>query len=403
MNSGQMPSKQPKKLATGNGPLLQLPEGQPRAIEPSCLLLDPHNLRLLERAEPSFWNAPAKLIGQSALQEKITEVLSQDDGFDVKGLVTSILNNGFLKHELMIVAPYDATTYLVLEGNRRLAAVRTIIKAKTEKLNGVLPSIVESLQTLPCFVLSGEPIGGDEARLAQYRRASEIYIGMRHLMGAKSWEPASRYEFEANLVMRDGWSPTQVADRFGREKSHVLRDLKAQRLYQNFRQYEKKNSITHKLTYNAFAQAARAKVIMDWLEWSDEDYEIGSLTHQRVFFNYLISRVGSKVRAEAQNEDEVTPEQSSELVVKQFREMLKLDDDLVTGALEDGEFERAELLFHERREGAFTSRVSSYVRGLRRVTTEELSQNPKQIRAALIELTKEVEKVLRMVDGFLRK
>lgn len=385
------------------GPLLKLPEGEPRAVEPAQLLLDPHNLRLLERAEPAFWNAPPRLIGQAALQSKIWEVLNADDGFDVRSLVTSILNNGFLRHELLIVAPFDATKFLVLEGNRRLAAVRTILKENGPDMAGVTLPVRESLRTLPCFVLNGPPIDGDEKRLAGFRRASEIYIGMRHLMGAKSWEPASRYEFQANLILNDHWTPAQVAERFGRDKSVVLRDLKAQRLYQNFRTYEKRHAIKHRLTYNAFAEAARAKSIMDWLGWSNEDLDVKASDNQKIFFDYLITRVGAKVRAEVEDEDEITPEQSSELVVRQLRDMLKLDDDIVVGALEDRDFDRAELLFHERREGAFTRRISSYVRGLRRVTSEELMQNPKQIKVALDDLTNESQKILKLVEGFLRK
>ncbi len=385
------------------GPLLALPEGDARPIEPDLLLLDPHNLRLLERAEPAFWNAPAKLVGQTALQSKILEVLASDEGFDVRSLATSILNNGFLRHELMIVAPYDASKFIVLEGNRRLAAVRTIFKENGPDLTGLPSNVRDTLKTLPCFVLSGDPIDGDEQKLTAFRRAAEIYIGMRHLMGAKSWEPASRYEFQANLILNEHWTPAQVAERFGRDKSVVLRDLKAQRLYRNFRAYEKKYSISHKLTYNAFAEAARAKSIMDWLGWSNDDLDVTSSDNQKVFFKYLISRVGAKIKTGGDDEDEVSAEQSSELVVRQLRDMLKLDDDIVTGALEDEDFDRAELMFQERREGAFTRRISSYVRGLQRVTSEELLQNPKQIRVALLDLVKEAQKIQKLLEGLLKK
>ena len=149
---------------------------------------------------------------------------------------------------------HDGDSFLVLEGNRRLTAVRHIYETlHGTKLTGLQGGVLrQSLQTLPCFIIKGLAIGSSAERLAEYRRAAEIYIGMRHLMGARRWEPASRYEFQARLVLEEGWSVADVAERFGRDKSEVLRDLKAQRLYQDFRRFEGRNKIGHSLTYNAF-------------------------------------------------------------------------------------------------------------------------------------------------------
>src|SRR6185295_19393170 len=161
---------------------------------------------------------PARLIGQASIQDKVFSIMRENPLFDVSSLVRSIEYNGFLKHEQLIIAPLDGEKSLVLEGNRRLTAVRTIFAKHGANLAGLATSVRQSLQTLPCFVLRGSAIDGSETRLAEYRCASEIYIGMRHLMGAKSWEPASRYEFQWRLI-NEGWTAEQVAERFGRDIS----------------------------------------------------------------------------------------------------------------------------------------------------------------------------------------
>lgn len=108
------------------GPPLRLPQGAPIDVSPHALLLDPQSLRLLERTEPEIRQLKARLIGQNSVQNKIFKTMWEDELFDVQSVRTSIAYNGFLKHERMIVASYDAEKFLVLEGNRRLTAVRQL-------------------------------------------------------------------------------------------------------------------------------------------------------------------------------------------------------------------------------------------------------------------------------------
>ena len=183
-----------------SGPQLDLPEGDSQTIQPSQLLLDPHNLRLLEQTRDSLATVKAPLIGQPAIQSKLYELICNTPRYDIDGLVNSITNNGFLKHERLIVAKYDGDKFLVLEGNRRLTAVRKIYATYGRELSGLRPMIRQSLLALPCLVLEGSAIEDSALRLEEYRRAAEVYIGMRHLMGAKDWDPAARYEFLSRLI-----------------------------------------------------------------------------------------------------------------------------------------------------------------------------------------------------------
>src|SRR5438874_11988353 len=121
------------------GPQLHLPEGVSEDLEPKFLLLDPQNLRLLERVESKLHDIPIKLIGQQSIQDELTETFLSDSLFDVKSLETSIVYNGFLKHERLIVTPFDGEKFLVLEGNRRLTAVRNIFATYGPRLAKLRP------------------------------------------------------------------------------------------------------------------------------------------------------------------------------------------------------------------------------------------------------------------------
>src|SRR5438874_13541241 len=308
------------------GPRLHLPDGLSEDIEPKFLLLDPQNIRLLERVDTKLHDVPVKLIGQKSIQKELTEIFVSDPLFDVKSLQTSIIHNGFLKHERLIIAPFDGESFLVLEGNRRLTAVRNIYAIYGTRLSELRPEVRQSLQTLPCFVIAGPAIAGSGESLGDYRRAAEIYVGMRHLMGARRWEPASRYEFQARLILEEGWTVADVAERFGRKKSEVTRDLKAQRLYHDFRKFERRSKIEHSLTYNSFAEASRAPSIMKWLGWSNEQMTVKDKYREESFFHYLVSRLKTRGRAKPGEGEEETAEESAEAIVRRLRDMLKLSD-----------------------------------------------------------------------------
>jgi hypothetical protein len=315
-------------------------------------------------------------------------------------LATSIAYNSFLRHERLIVARFDGEHFLVLEGNRRLTAVKYLVNVN-DSATPLAPGVRESLKTLPCFVLEGSTIAGSEERLREYRRASEIYVGMRHLMGAKKWEPASRYEFEARLI-DEGWNIAEIADRFGSSKSEVERDLKAHRLYQDFARFEHRKGYGHSLTYNAFAEAARAPSIMNWLGWSSAKMAVGEKEREVSFFQYLISRLKARARVASEEGEEESAEVSAEGIVRNLRDMLKLRDENIESALMENDFDAADLLFEEKRKGALAKRIASYTRGLKRITSEDLADSPKENKARLTELIEQARKTIVLLDALLR-
>ena len=388
------------------GPPLDLPPAVPEDIEPQRLLFDPGNLRLLER-DRRLLKTKAMQIGQPALQQRIEEILEASKSFDVKSLATSIANNGFLRHERLIVVRYDGERYLVVEGNRRLAAVRFIIANYEGK--ELAPAVWASLRKLPCHLLEGDPIvdltqgkrakSAAERRLTKYRRVTAVYVGLRHLLGAKNWEPASRYEFQAELILEEGWTLSQVANRFGRSITAVRRDLQAQVLYRDFTEWERRHQKSHELTYNAFSEAVRSRSIKKWLGWSDTDKEIVNKPAEEAFFYFIASRFPEVSDKRIDEEQEEPP--SIEKAVRHLKDMLDLDDPDIKEALDAREFETADALFEQRKEGKFAKRVKSYVRGLRNATSAELQEGARENRARLDELIEQAQAVRAQVLGYL--
>jgi hypothetical protein len=361
------------------------PSGTDDAVPPERLLLDTGNLRLLEHVPQELLETPADQIGTGPIQERLLEIFATEPRFKLGSLISSIRSLGFLRNDRLIVARYDGSRMLVLEGNRRLAATKLLLGAG-EKESAFVRG---SLGTLPCYVLDGKPISGSDEQLQSYRNLALQYIGVRHLTGIQQWEPASRYEFLARLIENNKLTPQAVASEFGQPLSAVLRDYRAHLLYRRFRDYEVELKLRkHRLTYNTFAEAARSPHIRDWLGWSDGQQGFTNDGHIRSFFDYVVKQVGvpGNDLFGDEDDDEWTPDQSAEAVVRKYRDLLKRDDPEINSHLEQGDYPKAQELFELRKAGKLEQRLKSYISGLRSVSKSEMQETP----AATVRLLKEL-------------
>lgn len=374
------------------------PSGQDDILPPRDLLLDTGNLRLLEHVPLELLDTPADQIGTSAIQDQLLEIIRSEKRFKLQNLMMSIRSLGFLRNDRLIVARYDGKRFLVLEGNRRVSAVKSILSEP-----GVISTrVAESLEGLPCFILDGEPISGSDNRLAAYRDAALQYVGIRHLTGIEHWQPASRYEFLARLIDEHGMTPEQIEEQFGHPLSAILRDYRAHLLYRKFRDYEStKKTRKHKLTYNAFAEATRSPDIRDWLGWSDEQKTFVNDPHIYAFFDYIVTFVGVPQPSLFNvDEEDWDIESSAESIVRKYRDMLKRKDPEIESNLEQGDFAKAHELFELRKMGKLEQRLKGYILGLRSVSKSEMRENPNSSVKLLEDLSAEALDLKSIIEKF---
>jgi hypothetical protein len=97
-------------------------------------------------------------------------------------LVDSFLENGYIDYEPLVVKR-QGQSFVVIEGNRRLAAIQEI-RGNLEKY----PERKSDLDTVPVLIL---PDAGDGEDSNDVR----IYLGVRHLLGFREWPPIAKAEF----------------------------------------------------------------------------------------------------------------------------------------------------------------------------------------------------------------
>ncbi len=148
------------------------------------MLLDDQNPRLPERLHgESQSEILAFLFRQAALEE----------------LAQSYLDNGFFQHEPLIVVPQGGERFAVVEGNRRLAALKILLgapEANEHQFIGMEPTDAQKsgLAVVPCFVVED-------------RSLVHPFVGFRHIGGIKTWPPEAKARYVLSEIR-------QIADDF---------------------------------------------------------------------------------------------------------------------------------------------------------------------------------------------
>src|SRR5579864_548279 len=190
-------------------PQERLKPGKPEIIEVPVkdLLLDPANPRLAS-------------VSSNGSQDNLVRLLWDEMAVDEVAL--SIAANGFFREEPLVVTPDKKAKgkFVVLEGNRRLAAVRILREDDLRaKVHADLPVLTESQKR----DLDGLPV-------SVYGSREEIwqYYGFRHINGPKPWDPYSKAQFIAEVHEHQKKTLEEIAESIGDRHNTV------QRLYRGY-------------------------------------------------------------------------------------------------------------------------------------------------------------------------
>jgi ParB-like nuclease domain len=144
------------------------------------LLLDVDNPRLPEALNP---RSQEKMIAYIAAKSAIEDLMS------------SIGKNGFFSGEALVAYhnPADGRNiYRVIEGNRRLTAVKLILDPNLYKTRSAIKELANealnktALKKLPVVVFAS-------------RKEVLPYLGSRHIVGVKQWEPLAKARYMRQL------------------------------------------------------------------------------------------------------------------------------------------------------------------------------------------------------------
>lgn len=172
------------------------------------IALDPINPRLGREAH-------GEELDQSAVEKLMWD-------WSLEELATSFLENGFWAHEAVICIAPDIEvdqTLLVIEGNRRIAALKRLQSAAAgNEKSKKWKNLVESQEISPELF--------NKVPYIEVGTRDEVddFLGFRHVTGIKEWAPAEKAQFICKLIEKYDLSYQQVMRKIGSKTPTVQRN-----------------------------------------------------------------------------------------------------------------------------------------------------------------------------------
>ncbi len=161
-------------------------------------------------------------------QKQLLKLMLQ--GIRAGRLAESFIYNGFFKHEPIVVTkPAHGSTFVVIEGNRRVAALKLLVygpahfdltSAAFDGLHGQFLKLRSPAQSA---------LENPWAAVVESRMSVAGYMGFRHVTGIKQWAALEKAAYVASLV-DDGMRPDEIARVIGSKTAYVLRHYQAYRM-----------------------------------------------------------------------------------------------------------------------------------------------------------------------------
>ncbi len=138
-------------------------------------------------------------------------------------VLLSLAQHGYFSEEPLIAVPKDggdastATTFTVVEGNRRLAALKLLLFQESRDAAGAknLPTFTEEVRKKL-----------DPVPVKVYQNRSEIvpYLGVRHITGVKPWDSQAKAKYILALV-NEGYGIAEITKKVASRSDVVTRGL----------------------------------------------------------------------------------------------------------------------------------------------------------------------------------
>lgn len=172
----------------------------------------------LDRQNPRLVNGTGK-----ATDEEIAQRFHQAE--DLGELLQSIAANGYLDIEPLVVVQ-ESGRLVVLEGNRRLAAIRLFrepafalgVFKTSERVATNIPEISEAFRGT---------LDGVSIYRVPDREAARSYIGFKHINGPAKWDSYAKAKFAAQWHRRGEAGVDEIAARIGDKHATVKRMVHA--------------------------------------------------------------------------------------------------------------------------------------------------------------------------------
>lgn len=239
------------------------------------LFLDPNNYRLIN--EKNYTEVSENELLNEIVQKRTLSMVCGPRNENIQDLLDSFRENGYLPVDQIQVRKIEEKKYLVLEGNRRVSALKILKNEYEIDFIDLENFNVSFFNSIPVVIYEGD------SNTIQHL----IVMGLKHISGNKKWGEWN----EALLIKKlsdSGKNENEICKAVGISKSQYRKCLRAVSLVEQYKESDYGDQFSEKL-YPIFREVISYNQIKDWLKWNDKIMKTENSNNTEILFN-LISK-----------------------------------------------------------------------------------------------------------------
>lgn len=243
------------------------------------LLLDPNNYRFLDFED--YQEVATTTYHEPRVQDKAYQRLKGSRYEDLQALKESILANKYVPLDSLVVRAYEHVSdkFVVIEGNRRLAAMRWILEDKNSGV-AIPLGVIESFVELDVVLI--DPKDPENAE------AIQVIMGVRHVAGVREWAAYQQAKLICELVDDFKMPLKDAAAKISMMPQEAMRRRRAFKALQQMRDDDEFGAEADPELYYKFQSAVGITAVKNWLGWSENDLAFQNEDATRQFYALIV-------------------------------------------------------------------------------------------------------------------
>lgn len=244
-----------------------------RRVSLPRLFLDPNNFRIIH--EPDQKPVSDAEVKNRDVMQRTMRLLCGEKNQNIQDLIESFKTNGYLRVDQILVRELLNGGYLVIEGNRRVAALKFLQQEFENKGCdlGLLNSDIFSLVPVVLYT------DGDDMHYL-------TLMALKHISGNKKWGEWNQAQLLETLHKTHGLNEEDICSRIGISKVELRRSLRALAMVAEYQASDYGDQFKESM-FPIFRYAVRSAALKNWLGWDDGDRQTHNIANRDFFFSLL--------------------------------------------------------------------------------------------------------------------
>jgi hypothetical protein len=244
-----------------------------RNISLKNLYLDANNFRLIN--EPEHEEVPESKIRDKGIAARTFKLTAGDRNQNIRDLIDSFKSNGYIPVDQIQVRELEGGDYVVVEGNRRIAALKFLANEyETKNID---------LGKLNPLIFNNVPV-------VMYADSDEMHhmtlMALKHISGNKKWGEWNQAKLLEKMHSFYRISEDEICKRIAISKVELRRSLRALSLVEQYRKSDYGDQFDES-KFPIFREVARNADLKEWLGWDDSTYRLTDTLNREIFFSLL--------------------------------------------------------------------------------------------------------------------